>query len=613
MSQSSVAECPICAKSYPMSSINQHVEDCLTTSETSGKDPRENATISTQIETQKKADVRKSSFFSPGKKSKDLETNSQAKTIEKCSPKLQKRDLSNMAGKSDTSPPGKRTKLESKNSSSTFFQKTKENKNILSGNLPIHKKMRVIDIPKSLTEPPSKLRRESAMDDFVPLAEKMRPCSLHDYVGQSKILGNGSLLRSLLEANEVPSMILWGPPGCGKTSLAHIIANNAKKSGHSRFVTLSATASGINEVKEVIKVAKNEQKMSKRKTILFMDEIHRFNKSQQDTFLPHVENGTITLIGATTENPSFQLNTALLSRCRVIVLEKLSTEALQMILLRAVKSMGCVMEDESLNGDDTLEQGSGAQVVIEKDAIIALVNFCDGDARAALNGLQLAVQSQIAKAQQNITKQTNGLTSDAETGKEDTKLHKDCITVNVSHIKEGLQRTHILYDKKGEEHYNIISALHKSIRGSDANASLYWLARMLAGGEDPLYVARRLVRMASEDIGLADPEALTQTVAAYQACHFIGMPECDVILAQAAVYLARAPKSIEVYRAYNNAKKCVKEWEGPHPSVPLHIRNAPTKMMKNLGYGAGYKYNPDYDEPVEQSYLPPELENVNFF
>lgn len=461
----------------------------------------------------------------------------------------------------------------------------------------------------------------------MPLAERMRPKTLAEYVGQSQVLGRNSLLRTLLEAEEIPSMILWGPPGCGKTTLAHIIANLARRSNKARFAQLSATTSGINDVKEVVKVAKNEQQMFKRKTILFVDEIHRFNKLQQDTFLPHVENGTITLIGATTENPSFQLNNALLSRCRVIVLEKLTTDHVEQILQNALDNMGVLTnKGDSLKEkqkDSSTSEYSDYHVVVEDDAIKALANLCDGDARIALNGLQLAIQSQVAAAkhstksslslQQNGECSQNGkLTSDSDIDAQECD-GKDTVHISVSHIKEGLQRTHLLYDRNGEEHYNIISAMHKSIRGNDENAALYWLARMLEGGEDPLYIARRLVRCASEDIGLADPQALNQAVAAYQACHFIGMPECDVILAQAAVYLARAPKSIEVYNAYNEAKKYVNVWEGPQPTVPLHIRNAPTKLMKDLGYGAGYKYNPAFDGPVDQTYLPPEVQGVNFF
>ncbi|XP_069469630.1 ATPase WRNIP1 isoform X2 [Ambystoma mexicanum] len=365
-----------------------------------------------------------------------------------------------------------------------------------------------------------------------PLADRMRPATLDDYMGQGKVLGAKTLLRSLLESNEVPSIILWGPPGCGK-----------------------------------------------------------------DTFLPHVECGTVTLIGATTENPSFQVNAALLSRCRVIVLEKLSVEAMEAILTRAVNSLGIRVLDQDGHSDaEDGDSGGSAEipVYIEEKALSTLAHLCDGDARIGLNGLQLAAQAILA-----VGKQPNSL--------------KPEIVITEDHVKEGLQRSHILYDRAGEEHYNCISALHKSMRGSDANASLYWLARMLEGGEDPLYVARRLVRFASEDVGLADPSALPQAVAAFQGCHLIGMPECEVLLAQCVVYLARAPKSIEVYSAYNNVKACLKNQKGPLPPVPLHLRNAPTKLMKGLGYGQGYKYNPMFKGPVDQDYLPEELKGMNFF
>ncbi|KAM6454229.1 ATPase WRNIP1 [Liasis olivaceus] len=434
-----------------------------------------------------------------------------------------------------------------------------------------------------------------------PLADKLRPSQLGDYVGQDQVLGKEKLLRSLLEAHEIPSLILWGPPGCGKTTLAHIIANSSKKNG-TRFVTLSATSAKTNDVRDVIFQAQNEKRLCKRKTILFIDEIHRFNKSQQDTFLPHVECGTITLIGATTENPSFQVNSALLSRCRVIVLEKLSVEAMEAILMRAIKSLGIqiLSQDEiptsSMNGNNS--KGSELCVCIERRAINTLAHLCDGDARTGLNGLQMAVQARLT----NPPHQNDNQECSAKG-----------VVITEDHVKEGLQRSHFLYDRAGEEHYNCISALHKSMRGCDENASLYWLARMLEGGEDPLYVARRLVRFASEDIGLADPLALPQAVAAYQGCHFIGMPECEVLLAQCVVYFARAPKSIEVYRAYSNVKACLREHQGPLPPVPLHLRNAPTKLMKNLGYGKDYKYNPMYKDPVEQEYLPEELKGINFF
>uniref|UniRef100_UPI00398F4A5B ATPase WRNIP1 n=1 Tax=Pristiophorus japonicus TaxID=55135 RepID=UPI00398F4A5B len=411
-----------------------------------------------------------------------------------------------------------------------------------------------------------------------PLAEIMRPSVLGELIGQSKVLGENTLLRTLLESHEIPSLILWGPPGCGKTSLAHVLANNSKKQNSTRFVSLSATSASTNNIREMIKQAQNERKLFKRRTIVFFDEIHRFNKTQQDTFLPHVECGTITLIGATTENPSFQINAALLSRCRVIVLEKLSVEAMETILLRALSSLGIsvVGQDKEVGSMDGSKE-SELCISIEPEAIRSIAYLCDGDARAALNGLHLAIQAKVAETrkpqnnnvQQNTTKK---------------------IIIKETHIKEGLQRSHILYDRAGEEHYNCISALHKTMRASDEKSALYWLARMLEGGEDPLYVARRLVRFASEDIGLADPLALTQAVSAYQGCHFIGMPECEVILAQCVVYLARAPKSVEVYVAYGAVKESVRNHKGPLPSVPLHLRNAPTKLMKDLGYGRGYKH-----------------------
>ncbi|XP_036744577.2 ATPase WRNIP1 isoform X3 [Manis pentadactyla] len=371
-----------------------------------------------------------------------------------------------------------------------------------------------------------------------PLADKMRPDTLQDYIGQSRAVGQETLLRSLLETNEIPSLILWGPPGCGK-----------------------------------------------------------------DTFLPHVECGTITLIGATTENPSFQVNAALLSRCRVIVLEKLPVEAMVTILMRAINSLGIHVLDSSRPTDPlshSSNSSSEPSVFIEDKAVDTLAYLSDGDARTGLNGLQLAVLARLSSRKMFCKK--SGQT-----------YSPSRVLITENDVKEGLQQSHILYDRAGEEHYNCISALHKSMRGSDQSASLYWLARMLEGGEDPLYVARRLVRFASEDIGLADPSALTQAVAAYQGCHFIGMPECEVLLAQCVVYFARAPKSIEVYSAYNNVKACLRNQQGPLPPVPLHLRNAPTKLMKDLGYGKGYKYNPLYSEPVEQEYLPEELRGVDFF
>jgi putative ATPase len=392
----------------------------------------------------------------------------------------------------------------------------------------------------------------------VPLADRMRPKTLSDFVGQKKLLGEEKILRKVVEADSIPSMILWGPPGSGKTTLAFIIAKTTK----GEFVKLSATTSGVRDLRREIKKAEELKKISK-KTIIFIDEIHRFNKSQQDALLPFVENGTIILIGATTENPSFEVNNALLSRCRVFVLERLSVEDIIEILKKAL-------------GDKNVGLGKFKIEVSEKD-LKFLAEMSNGDARVALNALEFA-----ASVSNKIDRQT---------------------------IKEALQKS-LAYDKNGEEHYNIISALHKSMRGGNADASLYWLARMLEGGEDPLYIARRLIRFASEDIGIANSLALDQAIAAYQACRFIGMPECSVNLAQAVVYMAKSKKSNELYKAYQKASGDVKKL-GNLP-VPLHIRNAPTKLMKDLDYGKGYKYSPDFKYEEDQEYFPEELKGRKY-
>jgi len=394
---------------------------------------------------------------------------------------------------------------------------------------------------------------------YAPLADRMRPRSFDDVVGQPDLTGKGAVLRTLVESGEVPSMVFWGPPGCGKTTLAKLIA---QVSGM-EFVELSAVTSGLTEVRQVLREAEARLDFQSKRTILFIDEIHRFNKNQQDAFLPWVENGTIILIGATTENPSFEVNAALLSRCRVFVLKKLESGDIRNVIQSALQDR---------------ERGLGAKrLEIPSDVMEELVTVADGDARVALNALELT--SKVG-------------------------------TITLENLRTALQRTHILYDKTGEEHYNIISALHKSMRGSDVNAALYWLGRMLEAGDDPLYVARRLIRFASEDIGLADPQALVQAVSAYQASHFIGMPECNVILAQAVAYLAKAPKSNALYVAYSGVREDIRRL--PNEPVPLHIRNAPTDLMKDLGYGKGYKYNPDFEGPVNQDYLPDRLKGRKY-
>lgn len=406
-----------------------------------------------------------------------------------------------------------------------------------------------------------------------PLAERMRPRTLEEFEGQQDIVGPGSPLHTSIVNDDVPSLMLWGPPGTGKTTLARIIANMTK----ARFVPFSAVGGSVKDVRVIIEQAETDRKFYKRKTILFVDEIHRFNKAQQDAFLPSVENGTIILIGATTENPSFAVNGALLSRSRVIVLNQLEPESIVNILKRAIADA---------------ERGLGKEkIAIDDDAISMLANFSSGDARAALNTLDLAVKTATPS---------------------DSPLAGGGISVTTELIKTALAKSHLQYDKTGEEHYNIISALHKSMRGNDANAALYWMGRMLLAGEDPRYLTRRLIRFASEDIGLADPNALVQAIAAHHAVEAIGMPECSLVVAQCVAYLAKAPKSNALYTAWSAIQKDILEL--PNDPVPVHLRNAPTKLMKDLGYGREYKYTPNYSnaEDAKQDYLPEQLKKKRY-
>jgi len=413
---------------------------------------------------------------------------------------------------------------------------------------------------------PDEPRRTKAAP--APLAERMRPRTFAELVGQEELLAPGKPLREAIERDLLQSLILWGPPGSGKTTLARIIAETTR----ARFIAFSAVLSGIKEIRDVMSAAEQLRKTSGRRTIVFIDEIHRFNKAQQDAFLPRVEAGDIVLIGATTENPSFEVNAALLSRSKVFVLRGLTADEVQLILERAL-----VDPDRGLGRE---------QAAVEPDALRAIAQHANGDARVALNLLELSVAAAPID----------------ERGRH----------VDVSRVEQAIQRRALLYDKAGEEHYNLISALHKSMRNSDPDAAVYWLARMLEAGEDPLYIARRLVRFASEDIGNADPQALTVAVAAKDAVHFIGMPEGNTALAQAALYLATAPKSNAVYEAYARAAEDAHR-DSAQP-VPLHLRNAPTKLMKDLAYGKGYRYaHDDPDAVADMSCLPSALEGRRYY
>jgi len=422
-----------------------------------------------------------------------------------------------------------------------------------------------------------------------PLAERMRPRSFDEFVGQDELLAPGKPLREAIERDLLQSIILWGPPGTGKTTLARIIADTTK----ARFVSFSAALAGIKEIREVMSDAERLRRTTGRRTIVFIDEIHRFNKAQQDAFLPRVEAGDIVLIGATTENPSFEVNAALLSRSKVFVLRGLVTEEVEVILRRAVTDP---------------ERGYGKERIdIGDDALHAIAVHANGDARAALNVLELSISSAPVVAERGEEVPAERVRGPGAPGLREDRRH-----VDLHHVEQSIQRRALLYDKSGEEHYNLISALHKSMRNSDPDASVYWLARMLEAGEDPLYIARRLVRFASEDVGNADPRALTVAVAAKDAVHFIGMPEGNTALAQAAIYLATAPKSNAVYEAYSQAAEDAhKDVAQP---VPLHLRNAPTKLMKDLEYGKDYRYAHDEQDAIaDMSCLPPALEDRQYY
>jgi putative ATPase len=413
------------------------------------------------------------------------------------------------------------------------------------------------------------LPEEKDLPQSMPLAARMRPQTFAEFVGQGHLVAEGRVLRKCIEADQLPSMVFWGPPGSGKTTLAHIIANVTR----AQFSSLSAVSAGVADLRHVIGEAKKRLKSSGRRTILFIDEIHRFNKAQQDAVLPFVENGTVTFIGATTENPSFEVIAPLLSRCRVFRLNLLSDEEVRLIVERAIKDV---------------ERGLGKfQITISEEALRHLVTMSNGDARVALNALEMAAFATVP---------------DSEGSR----------SIDLSAIEEALQHRALLFDKSGDQHYDLISALHKSLRGSDPNAALYWLGRMLEAGEDPLYIARRLVRFASEDVGVADPQALVIAVAAQQAVHFVGLPEGNLALAEAVVYLAAAPKSNSLYQAYSRVQQDIQH--GRNEPVPLHLRNPVTDLMRQMGHGRGYKYAHDYPGHfVKQQNLPPSLQEKRYY
>jgi putative ATPase len=413
---------------------------------------------------------------------------------------------------------------------------------------------------KSLFSPPDDEARAAPS----PLAERMRPLDLDELLGQDEIVGPGTALRAAIEKDEVGSLILWGPPGSGKTTLARIIARRTR----SHFIPFSAVTSGIKEIKDVMRRAEDERRIQGRRTILFVDEIHRFNKAQQDAFLPHVESGNVILIGATTENPSFEVNAALLSRCRVVILRQLNVDELVTVMRRALADS---------------ERGLGAKLQVTEEALAWLAARANGDARFVLNVLEAV-----------------------------TAVSPPDEGIGIEALSRAMQRKALLYDKSGEEHFNLISALHKSLRNSDVQASLYWLARMLEAGEDPLYIARRLVRFASEDVGLAEPGALAQALAAKDAFHFVGLPEGKLALAQAVVYLAAAPKSNALYLAYGKAARDALE-DVTEP-VPLRLRNPVTRPMKSWGYGKGYQYAHDFEEKTtSMECLPESLRDRRYY
>lgn len=646
-----MVKCPICSKDVPIQLINKHLDKCELSSSGHGMKKVENKVMEGRQEgQQKKQKMRSSSLLDVlnGGKKKSRRSGGEHRIFSsQFANEISDEILKEGKRKSDpividsTEPDAclmhsdKRPRTEDRKIPSSP---------VLSGKARQREQIKILKLQSRL-----------------PLAERLRPTTLENYIGQKHLVGRGGILRGFIESDRIPSMILWGFPGTGKTTLARIISHSTK----SRFVELSATTNGISDCKKIFQEAKNELKLTGRKTIVFVDEIHRFNKAQQDIFLPYVERGTITLIGATTENPSFQLNSALLSRCRVFVLKKLSSDELKQIVCRAL-----------------VEINKTRKLVYNKmvlkflpDAVEYICNISDGDSRSALNLLELADShfmtvdeekteqgegdgkgSRIAtermgskkmenaksrenaeknmvnmnKSAQNMDKDTQNMNKDTQNTKDTQNMDKDIHNTNKSSqteshtanrhvlevaaedLRKVFKRTQMVYDRVGDAHYDTISAFHKSVRGSSPDAAIYYLARMLKGGEDPLYVARRMIRIASEDVGDVDDSCLPFAVAAYRAVQLIGLPEAELALAQCAVKLARAPKSVEIYRAWKEINaKIDNEPDVAAAAIPLHLRNAPTKLMEDLGYSEGYKYNPDYrDGKVKQEYFPKELKGL---
>lgn len=526
-----MVDCPICGKDIAMSLINQHLDECEKTRDQPAPKPAPKPPAKSLA-----------SVLTGGRKRKSTYKYERDHDVDQPREKIQRAEASSQVL-------GSSQQLSSSPSSSAGATTAQDAIRLLK------------------------------MESRLPLAERLRPKDLDDYVGQRHLVGQGGILYGFIKNDRIPSMILWGYPGTGKTTLARIISHRTK----SRFVELSATSNGISDCKRVFEEARHEKKLTGRDTIVFVDEIHRFNKTQQDIFLPHVERGTITLIGATTENPSFQLNSALLSRCRVFVLKKLSADELKEIIGRALVVINKTRK--LVNGQPVLKFAT--------DTIEYLANISDGDSRSALNLLELA--DSHYQTDEAIHDSQGALRKMVEVGEEDLRM--------------VLKRTQMVYDRVGDAHYDSISAFHKSVRGGNPDAAMYYLARMLKGGEDPLYIARRMIRIASEDIGVMDDSCLPFAISAYRAVQLVGLPEADLALAHCAVKLARAPKSIEVYRAWGELnRKIDNEPQVGAAPIPLHLRNAPTKLMDDLGYSKGYKYNPDYkDGKVKQTYFPEEV------